>query len=86
MSGGTFITSDWELIKTFRYWALVHKNCEGYVAGPLDNTKPKKHDRCSGCGRRVDQNVMKKLPFLIKMDLVNKAWSPVKTTGPLGGS
>jgi len=70
------VTHDWQLFKG-AYWALIHRgnNCNGYVAGSLDQTTPKQKN-CSGCGRRVDRVLLGKIPFLVKMDLVNKAWRP----------
>lgn len=71
------ITQDWQLLKADKYWALIHRAnaCNGAVAGPLDKMVPKQKN-CSGCGRKCDSNVLRKLTFLVKMDLVNKAWRP----------
>lgn len=69
------LTYEWQLLKEPLYWALIHRahGCNGFIAGRLDNPETKVK-LCSGCGRRVDRNLLKKLPFLIKMDLVNKSW------------
>lgn len=74
------ITAEWQLLKDVGFWALIHRanNCNGYVAGSNSKTTPKQKN-CSGCGRRVDRNLLNKLPFLIKMDLVNNAWRPNAT-------
>lgn len=71
------ISADWQLMKTPLFWALIHRanGCNGYVAGHPSKTEPK-YKNCSGCGRKVDRYLLNKLPFLIKMDLVNKAWNP----------
>lgn len=70
------VTAEWQLLKKGTIWALLHRTgCNGYIAGVMSNTNPK-ITNCSGCGRKVDRNLLSKLPFLIKMDLVNKAWRP----------
>jgi hypothetical protein len=68
------LTPFWQLLKATFYWALIHRdnNCNGFISGPIDNPVPKVRV-CSGCGRKADRNLLNKLPFLIKMELVNNA-------------
>jgi len=72
------ISADWQLMKTAAFWALIHRanDCNGYVAGTLAAPDKLKHKNCSGCGRKVDRYILNKVPFLVKMDLINKAWRP----------
>lgn len=80
------ISHDWQLLKTPAWWALIHRanGCNGYVAGKISEPEKLKHKNCSGCGRKVDMYVLNKVPFLVKMDLVNNAWRP--NNAPSNGS
>jgi len=81
------VTADWQLMKTVNFWALIHRanECNGYVAGHISTPEKLKYKNCSGCGRKVDKYVLNKVPFLVKMDLINKAWRP-DNDGVINGS